>query len=41
VIAVKAAGMTCIAVPSDPTTDVSTADRIVPSLLDLIEVPAP
>jgi hypothetical protein len=37
VAAVKAAGMTCIAVPSDPGTDVSAADLIVPSLLDLIK----
>lgn len=34
--AVKAAGMYCIAVPSDSASDVSPADEIVGSLLDLI-----
>lgn len=37
VAAVKAAGMTCIAVPSDTATGVSAADLIVASLADLIE----
>ena len=37
VAAVKAAGMTCIAVPSDGGTDVSAADLIVTSLAELIE----
>jgi HAD superfamily hydrolase (TIGR01509 family) len=36
VAAVKAAGMTCVAVPSDPASDVSGADLIVASLADLI-----
>ncbi len=35
--AAKAAGMTCIAVPSDPGVDLSEADRVVPSLLDLLD----
>lgn len=39
VTAVKAAGMTCVAVPSDDSSDVSAADLIVPSLLDLLEAP--
>jgi HAD superfamily hydrolase (TIGR01509 family) len=37
VAAVKAAGMTCIAVPSDGGTDLAAADLIVPSLADLLE----
>jgi HAD superfamily hydrolase (TIGR01509 family) len=37
VTAVKAAGMTCIAVPSDPGSDVSAADHVVASLDELIE----
>ena len=37
VAAVKAAGMTCIAVPSDEASDVSAADLIVASLAELIE----
>lgn len=36
VAAVKAAGMACIAVPSDPTTDLSAADLILPSLSALL-----
>jgi HAD superfamily hydrolase (TIGR01509 family) len=36
VAAVRAAGMTCIAVPSDGGTDVSAADRVVSSLTELI-----
>lgn len=36
VAAVKAAGMTCIAVPSDPGTDLAAADLIVPSLSVLV-----
>jgi beta-phosphoglucomutase-like phosphatase (HAD superfamily) len=35
--AAKAAGMACIAVPSDPEVDLAQADRVVPSLLDLLE----
>jgi HAD superfamily hydrolase (TIGR01509 family) len=35
--AAKAAGMACIAVPSDPEIELSEADRVVPSLLDLLE----
>ncbi len=35
--AAKAAGMTCIAVPSDPEVHIAGADRVVPSLLDLLE----
>ena len=35
--AVKAAGLYCIAVPSDPGSDVGLADEIVGSLLDLID----
>jgi len=35
--AAKAAGMTCIAVPSDPEVDLVDADRVVASLLDLLE----
>jgi HAD superfamily hydrolase (TIGR01509 family) len=35
--AAKAAGMACIAVPSDHEVDLSEADRVVPSLLDLLE----
>jgi HAD superfamily hydrolase (TIGR01509 family) len=38
IAAVTAAGLTCIAVPSDPATDVSAADLIVASLTELIEV---
>lgn len=34
--AVKAAGLYCIAVPSDPRSDVGPADEIVGSLLDLM-----
>ena len=37
VAAVKAAGMACIAVPSDPGTNLTAADLIVPSLSLLIE----
>jgi HAD superfamily hydrolase (TIGR01509 family) len=37
IAAVKAAGMTCIAVPSDASTDMSGADLVVASLADLIE----
>jgi HAD superfamily hydrolase (TIGR01509 family) len=37
VAAVKAAGMTCIGVPSDPAMDLSGADVIVPSLADLVD----
>lgn len=37
VAAVKAAGMTCVAVPSDPSADVSAADEVIESLADLIE----
>ncbi len=37
VLAAKAAGLTCIAVPPDAEVDVSTADRVVASLLDLVE----
>lgn len=37
VAAVRAAGMTCIAVPSDPASDVSAADIIVASLTELID----
>jgi HAD superfamily hydrolase (TIGR01509 family) len=33
----KAAGLTCIAVPQFAETDVSAADRVVASLLDLLE----
>jgi sugar-phosphatase len=36
VAAVKAAGMTCVAVPSDPSSDVSAADLIVASLAELV-----
>lgn len=39
VAAVKAAGMTCIAVPSDAGGDVSAADRVVTSLAELVERP--
>lgn len=39
ITAVKAAGLTCIAVPSDPGTDVSAADLVVSSLADLVERP--
>lgn len=39
--AVKAAGMYCIAVPSAPDTDVSPADEIIGSLLDLIDPDRP
>ena len=35
--AVKAAGMHCICVPSSPDSDVSHADEIVGSLLDLLD----
>lgn len=35
--AVKAAGMTCIVVPSDPSSDMSAADLVVGSLADLVE----
>lgn len=38
VAAVKAAGMTCIAVPSDPSTDLAAADLVVPSLSVLVGV---
>lgn len=37
IAAVKAAGLACIAVPSEPTTDVSAADLVVPSLSLLVE----
>lgn len=37
VAAVKAAGMTCVAVPSDPASDVSAADVVVASLADLVD----
>ena len=37
--AVKAAGLHCIAVPSDTGSDVSLADEIVGSLLELIAIP--
>lgn len=37
VAAVKAAGMTCVCVPSDASSDVSAADVIVGSLAELIE----
>lgn len=37
VAAVKAAGMTCVAVPSDPTSDLSAADVVVASLADLVD----
>lgn len=37
VAAVRAAGMTCVAVPSDPASDVSAADLIAASLADLVE----
>ncbi len=37
IAAVKAAGMTCIAVPSDAATDMSGADLVVASLAELIE----
>ncbi len=37
VLAAKTAGMTCIAVPPDAEVDVGTADRVVASLLDLVE----
>jgi sugar-phosphatase len=37
IAAVKAAGMTCIAVPSDDATDMSGADLVVASLAELIE----
>jgi HAD superfamily hydrolase (TIGR01509 family) len=37
--AAKAAGMTCIAVPSDSEVDLAGADLVVPSLLDLLEPP--
>ncbi len=33
----KSAGLTCIAVPSDPDNVPEDADRIVGSLLDLVE----
>ena len=39
IAAVKAAGMSCIAVPSDATTDMSGADLVVASLAELIEAP--
>ncbi len=39
--AVKAAGMYCIAVPSAPDTDVSPADEIRGSLLELIDTHRP
>lgn len=35
---VKAAGLHCIAVPSHPGSDVSLADQVVGSLLDLIDM---
>jgi HAD superfamily hydrolase (TIGR01509 family) len=35
--AAKAAGLTCICVPSDPDVVAVGADRVVPSLLDLLE----
>ncbi|MGQ0607520.1 MAG: HAD family hydrolase [Chloroflexota bacterium] len=37
VVAAKAAGLTCIAVPMFAETDVSTADRVVSSLEELLE----
>ncbi len=37
VIAAKAAGLTCIAVPMFAETDVSTADRVIDSLEDLLD----
>ena len=37
VLAAKAAGLACIAVPPDAEVDVRTADRVVASLLDLVE----
>lgn len=37
IAAAKAAGLTCIAVPSDEAVDLSQADRVVPSLVDLLE----
>jgi HAD superfamily hydrolase (TIGR01509 family) len=37
VLAVKAAGLHCICVPSSPGSDVSHADEIIGSLLDLLE----
>lgn len=36
VLAAKAAGLTCIAVPPNAEVDVRTADRVVASLLDLL-----
>jgi HAD superfamily hydrolase (TIGR01509 family) len=36
VLAAKAAGLTCIAVPPDVEVDVGTADRVVASLLELV-----
>ena len=38
--AVKAAGLHCICVPSAPNSDVSLADEIIGSLLDLLELGA-
>lgn len=35
--AAKAAGIACIAIPSDPEVDLAEADRVVPSLHDLLE----
>ena len=37
VVAAKAAGLTCIAVPMFAETDVSAADRVIASLEDLLE----
>ncbi|MCA1571517.1 MAG: HAD family phosphatase [Chloroflexi bacterium] len=37
VVAAKAAGLTCIAVPMFAETDVSTADRVIGSLEELLE----
>jgi HAD superfamily hydrolase (TIGR01509 family) len=36
IAAVKAAGMTCVAVPSDPASDMSGADLVLASLAELI-----
>ena len=38
--AAKAAGMTCLAVPSDPEVPLLEADLVVPSLLDLLKPPS-
>jgi HAD superfamily hydrolase (TIGR01509 family) len=41
VLAAKAAGLACIAVPPDAEVDVSTADRVVGSLLELLDARLP